>query len=39
MTMAQKGFPISALRDEHQRGAPRVFARLQTVVGALDWPH
>ena len=31
-TMAQRGFPTVELRDEHQRGLPNAFARLQRIV-------
>jgi uncharacterized protein YndB with AHSA1/START domain len=33
MTMIQRGFPTVELRDEHTRGLPNAFARLQRVVG------
>jgi uncharacterized protein YndB with AHSA1/START domain len=32
MTMVQRGFPTVELRDEHERGLPNAFARLQRVV-------
>jgi uncharacterized protein YndB with AHSA1/START domain len=32
MTMAQRGFPTVALRDEHVRGVPNAFARLERIV-------
>ena len=32
-TMSQRGFPTVALRDEHTRGLPNAFARLERVVG------
>ena len=32
MTMAQRGFSTVELRDEHERGVPNAFARLQRVV-------
>jgi uncharacterized protein YndB with AHSA1/START domain len=34
MTMIQKGFPTIELRDEHQRGVPNAFARLERLVQA-----
>jgi hypothetical protein len=36
MTMIQKGFPTSELRDEHQRGVPNAFARLERLVQASE---
>lgn len=35
MTMAQAGFQIEALRDEHLVGLPHAFARLQRAVSSL----
>jgi uncharacterized protein YndB with AHSA1/START domain len=32
MTMAQRGFPTAALRDEHERGLPNAFARLARLI-------
>ncbi len=32
MTMIQRGFPTIELRDEHQRGVPNAFARLERLV-------
>ena len=32
MTMVQRGFPNVELRDEHERGLPNAFARLQRIV-------
>jgi uncharacterized protein YndB with AHSA1/START domain len=32
MTMVQRGFPTVELRDEHERGLPNAFARLQRIV-------
>jgi uncharacterized protein YndB with AHSA1/START domain len=32
MTMLQRGFPTVELRDEHERGLPNAFARLQCIV-------
>ena len=34
MTMIQTGFPTTELRDEHARGAPNAFARLERVIHA-----
>ena len=33
MTMMHRGFPTAELRDEHERGLPNAFARLQRMVG------
>ncbi len=33
MTMFQRGFPTVELRDEHVRGLPNAFARLQRYLG------
>ena len=32
MTMIQRGFPTVELRDEHTRGVPNAFARLERVA-------
>jgi uncharacterized protein YndB with AHSA1/START domain len=32
MTMVQSGFPTEELRDEHTRGLPNAFARLEQVL-------
>jgi uncharacterized protein YndB with AHSA1/START domain len=32
MTMIQHGFPTVELRDEHRRGVPNAFARLERLV-------
>jgi uncharacterized protein YndB with AHSA1/START domain len=32
MTMSQDGFPTEALRDEHLRGLPNAFARLERAL-------
>jgi uncharacterized protein YndB with AHSA1/START domain len=32
MTMVHRGFPTVELRDEHERGLPNAFARLQRIV-------
>jgi uncharacterized protein YndB with AHSA1/START domain len=32
MTMVQRGFSTAELRDEHERGLPNAFARLERVV-------
>jgi uncharacterized protein YndB with AHSA1/START domain len=34
MTVIQTGFPTTELRDEHARGAPNAFARLERVIQA-----
>jgi uncharacterized protein YndB with AHSA1/START domain len=34
MTVIQTGFPTTELRDEHARGAPTAFARLERVIHA-----
>jgi uncharacterized protein YndB with AHSA1/START domain len=34
MTMTQSGFPTAELRDEHGRGAPNAFARLERAIHA-----
>jgi uncharacterized protein YndB with AHSA1/START domain len=34
MTMVQKGFPTAELRDEHSRGVPNAFARLDRYIRA-----
>lgn len=32
MTMAQRGFPTAELRDEHERGLPNAFARVDRLI-------
>ena len=32
MTMTQRGFPTAELRDEHERGVPNAFARLERLI-------
>jgi uncharacterized protein YndB with AHSA1/START domain len=32
MTMTQSGFPTAELRDEHERGVPNAFARLERAI-------
>jgi uncharacterized protein YndB with AHSA1/START domain len=32
MTMTQRGFPSAGLRDEHARGLPNAFARLERLI-------
>jgi uncharacterized protein YndB with AHSA1/START domain len=32
MTMAHRGFPTAELRDEHERGVPNAFARLERLI-------
>jgi hypothetical protein len=43
MTMAQRGFPSVELREEHQRGVPNAFARLERLIQlrgtAIDARH
>jgi uncharacterized protein YndB with AHSA1/START domain len=34
MTMSQSGFPSDELRDEHGRGVPNAFARLERAIQA-----
>jgi uncharacterized protein YndB with AHSA1/START domain len=34
MTMAHRGFPTAELRDEHERGLPNAFARLERFLQA-----
>jgi uncharacterized protein YndB with AHSA1/START domain len=34
MTMAQRGFPTAELREEHERGLPNAFARLERLLQA-----
>jgi uncharacterized protein YndB with AHSA1/START domain len=34
MTVTQSGFPTAELRDEHGRGVPNAFARLERVIRA-----
>ena len=38
MTMIQTGFPIAELRDEHARGVPNAFDRLERVIRAQRAP-
>ena len=39
MTMAQSGFPTDELRDEHTRGLPHAFDRLQRAIQADEGGH
>jgi uncharacterized protein YndB with AHSA1/START domain len=43
MTMSQRGFPTAELRDEHARGLPNAFARLDRLIQLsgtpTDAPH
>ena len=32
MTMTQRGFPTAELREEHERGVPNAFARLEMLI-------
>jgi uncharacterized protein YndB with AHSA1/START domain len=32
MTMTQRGLPTAQLREEHRRGVPNAFARLQKLI-------
>jgi hypothetical protein len=34
MTIIQSGFPTEALREEHGRGVPRAFDRLERAIRA-----
>jgi uncharacterized protein YndB with AHSA1/START domain len=34
MTMIQRGLPTAELREEHARGVPNAFARLETLIQA-----
>ena len=34
MTVTQSGFPTEELREEHGRGAPNAFARLERAIHA-----
>jgi hypothetical protein len=36
MTMTQRGFPTAELREEHERGVPNAFARLDRLI-QLRW--
>ena len=36
MTMSQRGFPTAELRDEHARGLPNAFARLERLIDERD---
>jgi uncharacterized protein YndB with AHSA1/START domain len=38
MTMTQRGIPTAELRDEHERGVPHAFARLQRIIAARRNP-
>jgi uncharacterized protein YndB with AHSA1/START domain len=38
MTMAQRGFPTAELRDEHERGVPNAFARLERLIQLSGTP-
>jgi uncharacterized protein YndB with AHSA1/START domain len=38
MTMAQRGFPTAELRDEHARGVPNAFARLERLIQLSGTP-
>jgi hypothetical protein len=36
ITMTQRGFPTIEFRDEHQRGVPNAFARLERIAQARE---
>ena len=36
MTIIQSGFPAAELRDEHGRGVPNAFARLERAIRASE---
>lgn len=36
MTVIQSGFPTAELRDEHGRGVPNAFARLERAIRASE---
>jgi hypothetical protein len=38
MTMAQRGFPTAELREEHERGVPNAFARLDRLIQLSGTP-
>ncbi len=38
MTMTQRGFPTVELRDEHARGVPNAFARLERLIQLSESP-
>jgi uncharacterized protein YndB with AHSA1/START domain len=38
MTMAHRGFPTAELREEHERGVPNAFARLERLIQLSGTP-
>jgi uncharacterized protein YndB with AHSA1/START domain len=38
MTMTQRGFPTAELRDEHTRGLPNAFGRLEKLIQLSGTP-
>lgn len=38
MTMTQPGFPTAELREEHERGVPNAFARLDRLIQLSGTP-
>jgi uncharacterized protein YndB with AHSA1/START domain len=38
MTMTQRGFPTTELREEHERGLPNAFARLARLIQLSETP-
>jgi hypothetical protein len=38
MTMTQRGFPTAELREEHERGVPNAFARLDRLIQLSGTP-
>jgi len=38
MTMTQRGFPTAELREEHERGVPNAFARLERLIQLSGTP-
>jgi hypothetical protein len=38
MTMIQRGFPTTELREEHERGLPNAFARLERHIQPSGTP-
>jgi hypothetical protein len=38
MTMIQRGFPTTELREEHERDVPNAFARLERLIQLSGTP-
>ena len=38
MTMTQRGFPTAEFREEHERGVPNAFARLERLIQLIGAP-